>query len=193
MNQNTLSVRPGLPANAKKVFHGIIFEVWQWDQIMFDGSTEIFEKIWRVPTVEVIAVVEDKIMIEYQDQPDRSNSITLVSGRADKSTNMLEEAQRELLEETGYASDTWEHLFTFGSEGKLIHEVFFFIAKDCKKIAAQNLDAGEKIQTKLISFEEFLQLSEEPKFWASTKFINFLLRLQHDEKKKNEFKKLLFS
>ena len=31
-----------LPEQAKKVFDGEIFDVYQWDQEMYDGSTETF-------------------------------------------------------------------------------------------------------------------------------------------------------
>jgi len=55
--------RKGIPSNAKLAFKGVIFEVWQWEQEMFDGTTEIFERIWRLPTVEIIATVGDKILI----------------------------------------------------------------------------------------------------------------------------------
>ena len=87
-----------IPAHAKRVFSGRIFDVYQWEQEMFDGTTETFEPIWRLPTVEIIATVGDKILIEEQDQPDRKNNITLVAGRADHSEDMLAEAKRELLE-----------------------------------------------------------------------------------------------
>jgi hypothetical protein len=49
--------RPGIPENAKLAFKGIIFEVWQWEQKMFDGSIEIFERIWRSPSVNILAIV----------------------------------------------------------------------------------------------------------------------------------------
>jgi hypothetical protein len=92
--------REGIPPEATLVFKGEIFEVWQWQQTMFDGTTATFERIWRSPSVEVIAVVGDKIVVEHQDQPDRKGIVSLVSGRADQGTDMLE-AKRELLEETG--------------------------------------------------------------------------------------------
>lgn len=184
--------KEGLPSNAKLVFTGEIFEVWQWEQEMFDGTTETFERIWRQPTVHVIATVGDKLLIEEQDQPDRKNTVNLVAGRADKSENMLEEAKRELLEETGYQSDDWQLLFMHGQHEKVLHDVHFFIARDCKKIRKPKLDPGEKIQPKLIDFESFIMLTEEPRFWCTSEFVIYLLRLQLDPAKKEKFKKLLF-
>jgi len=159
---------------------------------MFDGTTEIFERIWRLPTVEIIATVGDKILIEEQDQPDRKNNINLVAGRADHSEDMLAEAKRELLEETGHQSNDWHLLFTYNGHGKIIHDAHFFIARNCKKVQEQQLDPGEKIQPKLIDFEAFIKLTEEPRFWCSPDFVLYLLRLQMDPIKKEEFRKLLF-
>jgi len=184
--------RDGFPPNAHLVFKGMIFEVWQWDQKMFDGSTATFERIWRYPTVEIIASVGDKIIIEDQDQPDRPGNINLPSGRADKGEDPLAEAKRELLEETGYASDDWSLFMKHGKDGKVMHEVYYFIVRDCKKIKEPELDAGERITTRLVSFDEFLALADEPRFWASPEFVIYLLRVRSDEKQKEEFKRAIF-
>jgi ADP-ribose pyrophosphatase len=184
--------REGLPPNARLVFKGVIFEVWQWDQKMFDGSTETFERIWRYPTVEIIATVGDKILIEEQDQPNRPGNINLPSGRADKSEDVLAEAKRELLEETGYESSDWNLFMQHGKDGKVMHEVYYFIARDRKKVKKPELDAGEKITTTLASFDEFLALSDEPRFWVSPEFVIHLLRMREDNKKKEDFKNLIF-
>ena len=36
-----------IPKNATKVFSGKTFDVYQWEQEMFDGSKKIFEKLKR--------------------------------------------------------------------------------------------------------------------------------------------------
>lgn len=187
-----IKLQKGLPVDAKRVFKGEIFEIWQWEQKMFDGTTQAFEKAWRFPTVEIIATVGEKILIEEQDQPDRTDNITLVSGRADRSDDMLSEAKRELMEETGYQSDDWELFLKHERDGKILHDTHYFVARNCKKAGEQHLDAGEKIKTKLVTFEDFLKLTEKPNFWVSPEFVIFLLRIQLDEKKKKSFKKLLF-
>lgn len=186
------SLRKGIPENAALVFKGVIFEVWQWQQEMFDGTIQTFEKIWRQPTIEVIATVDDKIIIAEQDQPDRKNSITLIGGRAEEDEEPLETAKREFLEETGYQSDDWSLLLQHGKDGKVIHEMYYFIAKNCKKTQEPNLDAGEKIQLKFVSFDDFIKLTEEQRFWVSPEFIIYLLKLQSNELNKEKFRKLLF-
>lgn len=192
MNTNNDKPREGLPNHARMVFKGVIFEVWQWEQEMFDGTTEIFEKAWRPATVEIIATVGDTILMEEQDQPNRKNNINTPSGRVEEDEDPLEAAKRELLEETGYQSDDWSLFLKHRADGKVLHDVYYFIARDCKKTREPRLDAGEKIETKCIAFDDFIGLSEEPRFWMSPEFITYLLRLQADPDKKEEFRKLLF-
>ncbi|MCR4328508.1 MAG: NUDIX hydrolase [Patescibacteria group bacterium] len=190
---DSLAPRPGLPAHAKRVFKGEIFEVWQWEQKMFDGTTNTFERIWRYSTVEIFATVGDKIILEDQDQPDRKGSVTVPSGRMDQGEDdPLVEAKRELLEETGYTSDDWTLFMTLGRDSKVIHEIHHFIARNCIKTSEQQLDSGEKIATRLISFDEFLELVDEPRFWMSAEFKNYMLRARFDPEKKEEFRKALF-
>ena len=59
-----------LPDNAKKVFEGVIFDVYQWEQKMFDGSLETFEKLKRPDTVIVFPIMADgKVLLTKQEQP----------------------------------------------------------------------------------------------------------------------------
>jgi ADP-ribose pyrophosphatase len=182
-----------IPPNAKRVFKGVIFEVWQWEQKMLDGSTKTFEKVIRPATVEIIAAAGDKILLEHQDQPNKKGYINLPSGRADQSDDMLAEAKRELLEETGYASDDWSPFAKYGGDGKVVHEVYYFIARNCKKIKEPQLDAGERITTQLITFDELLALTDEPRFWTSPEFVNALLRARFDPQKKEDLRKSIFA
>ena len=34
-----------IPENAKRVFKGIIFDVYQWEQELYNGSKAVFEKL----------------------------------------------------------------------------------------------------------------------------------------------------
>ena len=56
----------------------------------------------------------------------------------------LEAAKRELLEETGYESDTWEHLLTLPSNATIADNyAYIFTAKNCRQVAGQSLDETE--------------------------------------------------
>ena len=68
-----------------------------------------------------------------------------VSGSgAPVSEDALEAAKRELLEETGYASDDWTHLLTVPSNATIADNyAHIFMAKNCRKSGEQNLDDTE--------------------------------------------------
>lgn len=158
----------GLPLNAKRVFKGKIWDVYQWPQKMFDGTTHTFECLKRVNTAVIIPVVGDKILIQRQLQPHWDHEmISLPAGRCDGEEDSLVCAKRELLEETGYASNDWELFEKTHPYRLMIWERFVFIARDCKKKSGQNLDPGERIACETVSFDDFLSLADHPD-WRET-------------------------
>jgi 8-oxo-dGTP pyrophosphatase MutT (NUDIX family) len=188
VTQNNLG--GGIPENAKLVFKGIIFEVWQWEQKLFDGSTATFEKIRRPDTVEVIAITPDgKIIAENQEQPGRyAKFMSLPGGRADGGQSPLEEIKRELLEETGYAGDDWETLETIQPFMDSDYRVHLFISRNVEKIAEQCQEKGEKIELKFITFEELLKLPDNPRF-RSRELANILIRARFDREFSDNLRK----
>ncbi|HBG82156.1 TPA: hypothetical protein DDW69_04985 [candidate division CPR2 bacterium] len=181
-----------LPESAKRVFKGVIFEVWQWPQIMYDGSTETFEMLKRPDTAIVIPTVDDKILTLIQSQPNEPKPFTSVpGGRCDDDEDPLVAAKRELLEETGYASDEWILWKELDPVGKIVWTVYTFIAKNCYYVKPPKLDAGEKIETRLIGFNEFLNLSDDVSF-SEKELKNTLLRARYESKYRDELYKILF-
>ena len=182
----------GLPKHAKCVFKGKIFEVWQWEQKMYDGSTETFERLRRPNTAQVISIVGDKILIQDQEQPDKPAPFpSLPGGRCGEGEEPLAAAKRELLEETGYVSNDWVLWREQNPVGKIIWTVYTYIARNCRYERSPQLDSGEKITTRLISFDEFLRLTKNPHFYEK-ELVGAMLRAQYDLKAKSEFHKLLF-
>lgn len=181
-----------IPSHAKKVFQGEIFEIWQWEQEMYDGTRITIERAVRPDVVEVIATVGKKIVITQQEQPLLGKFYSLPGGTADHGNDHLVEAKRELLEETGYGSNNWAYWKEFSyPSGRVFYEHHYFIARDCKKIGPVQLDSGEKIKTKLISFDDFLKLGENPSF-RGYGIGKFLLEMMLNKKKRETFHKLLF-
>lgn len=181
-----------LPPNAKLVYKGIIFDIYQWEQTMFDGSIQIFERQKRPDTVLVIPVVGDRILVQEQKQPQRGRWVSLPGGRRGENENSLDTAQRELLEETGYASNDWQLWKVFDPVPKMVWSIYTFIARKCVFKQEQHLEAGEKIKNILLTFDQFLMLSEDERFQKSVDMVNYMLRVRLDEQKKEEFRKLLF-
>lgn len=154
------------PADARKVFSGEIFDVYQWEQQMFDGSTATFEQLARPDTVEVIAVLENgKILIVEEEQPGKPPFLSLPGGRLNVDETPEDAALRELKEETGYIADSVDLWEATQPVGKIDWAVFTFIARGVKKGGEANLDAGEKITQSEVTFDEFLQIAREGKLW----------------------------
>ncbi|TSC86107.1 MAG: NUDIX hydrolase [Parcubacteria group bacterium Gr01-1014_8] len=180
-----------MPPEAKMVFKGKIFEVWQWQQQVFDGTVRTFERLKRPDTVEIFAIVGDKICVHDEQQPDSGEFVTMPAGRVEPGEEPLPAAKRELLEETGYTSDDWQLAGEEMPSGKIEWTIHIFVARNCRKKQEPNPEPGEKILSRLVSFDELLSLCDDPKFRSTaTRFLLWRARL--DEKRKEELRALLF-
>lgn len=153
-----------LPEEAKLMFKGEIFDVYQWKLIGYDGKPRIFEKLKRPDTAVVIPVtIDNKIIIAKQEQPSKLPYLGCLGGRVDEGEDSLQAAKRELLEESGYESSDWSLFDSSQPISKIDWVVYLYIAKNCTKVAEQNLDGAEKIELMYLDFEEFadLVLSDE--------------------------------
>ncbi len=165
-----------IPKHAKKVFRGEIFNVYHWEQEMFDGSKETFEMLKRPNTVQVIAVQNDKILLAKEEQPTKPLYYSLFGGRQDVDSTPLKAAKRELLEESGLTSEVWELYLEEEPYTKMEWTVYTYIARDCKKIQEQKLDAGEKIEIVAVDFEEFIRIILSERFFGKELILDVLRR-----------------
>ncbi|CAN5116007.1 hypothetical protein BH11PAT1_BH11PAT1_0280 [soil metagenome] len=180
-----------IPPHAKRVFQGTIFEVYQWDQEMFDGSSATFEALKRPDTIQIIPTNKDTLFLSHEEQPNKPLSYCFLGGRQEEGEEPLVVAKRELLEESGMESDDWELLKTYESEGKIQWTTYFFVARNAKKITVPHLDPGEKITVEEVSFEQFLAILDRDDFWGKN-IAHDIHMLTHDTEKLTEFKKKLF-
>src|SRR3989344_9394609 len=121
-----------IPENAKVVFEGVIFDIYQWEQKGYEGKIRIFKNLKRPDTALIIPITkEGKIVIAKQEQPGKRPFIGLVGGRADEGEEPLEAAKRELLEETGYKAKEWSLFHVVQPVSKIQWVIYFFIAKGC--------------------------------------------------------------
>lgn len=154
-----------IPANATKVFKGKLFDVFQWEQELFDGKKITFEKLKRPDTVNVIPITTDgKIVVSEQEQPGTESFIGCLGGRLDEGEEPLEAAKRELLEETGMEADEFVLWDSLQLIDKIDWAIYTFIAKGVRKVKEQDIEAGEKIKLKFVSFDEFLKLVTQDNF-----------------------------
>lgn len=180
-----------LPENAKLVFKGVIYDVYQWEQEMFDGKMAIFERIVRRDTASAIATVGDKIILLEQEQPFKGKFLSLPGGRGEDGEETIDIVRRELLEETGYVPQSLELWKRINPVSALMWNNDYYVARNCSLQQEPELDNGEKISLRLISFDEFMLMSEDDGFrHGDLKKELFYLRLHPD--KQDEFRKFLF-
>lgn len=137
-----------IPDHATCVFHGALFDVYQWQQEMFDGTYETFEMLRRPDTIAVVAIDDNgEIIACHEEQPGgivRENHIP--AGRVDTSdTSVLAAAKREVEEEVGYRFKNWKLFQVHQPLSKLEWFIHTFVAWGEDGKVPVHHDAGEKI------------------------------------------------
>ncbi len=149
-----------IPKNAKRVFKGVIFDVYQWRQKLFDGSYATFEAVRRNDTVLVIPIIGGKIALTVESQPRQRRHNGLIGGRIEHTESPLAAAKRELLEESGMKSDDWKLIGSMNAveSQKIEWRVYLYAARNCRKVASQRLEPGERISIRTVSIDEFVSM-----------------------------------
>lgn len=151
-----------VPRNAKRVFKGEIYDVYQWPQKMYDGSVATFEMLKRPDTVVVLAIKDDKFVVLRQQQPGINGEfLDFPGGRADEGETPLESAERELLEETGMKFRNWKLLEVKQASWKIEQFIYTYLATGFKSETDTNHDNGEKIELDFMAFDEVLKNSDD--------------------------------
>lgn len=177
-----------IPDEAKCVFSGEIYDVYQWPQELYDGSMATFEMLRRPDTVKVVAVVtpeeqkqlknvvklttseEDLIVITKQRQPRKDWYYDYPGGRVDEEdTDELAGAQREMQEETGLEFAHWKLVDVKQPFEKIDWLVYTYVATGLVQQTKQKLDAGEVIEVELATIPKIQQLAQR----KDSAFLNF--------------------
>ena len=107
--------------------------------------------------VNVIAITTlgQMVMIRQYRHAVDDVLIELCAGVAEQGETPLQAAQRELLEETGYAGGTWHELMTIGQNPSICTNITHcFLAQGVERVSEQCLDPGEDIEVLLMSERE---------------------------------------
>ena len=111
--------------------------------------------------VGVVATTDSHeiIMVEQYRHGIGSTSLELPAGRIDNGEAPLLSGQRELLEETGFASANWMEIGVCAPEpAKHSNFAHLFFAGSCTKVAGQSLDISEELTVKLLPVVEVMEM-----------------------------------
>jgi ADP-ribose pyrophosphatase len=180
-----------IPPQAKKVFEGVIFEVWQWEQEEYDGTMKRYERLRRRDTGTAIPVVGDNILVERQEQPVSGQFICFPGGQIEYGADPMQETARELLEETGYKAQEMVAYKTFNPSRLIQWNSMFYVARRCEKVRESTPEGGEKIALELISFDDLFSLADDPLFRHKDLEATFV-RMRYNKDERSRFHNLLF-
>ena len=109
--------------------------------------------------VDVIALTVDRriVLVDQYRHPVGRISTEFPAGTVDPGETPLAAIKRELLEETGYASDEWSLLGSAPVWPALqTNRISTFLAIDARRVAGQALDEGEAIRCHDMPLDDFL-------------------------------------
>lgn len=157
-----------IPKEAKQVFKGTIFDVYHWEQEMFDGSFETFEMLRRPDAVAIVAIKGDKLVVVEEHQPNNAHWHAIPAGRHDvPGETQLQAAKRELTEETGMVFKQWRLIDVVQPVEKIEWFVYVYLATEFERSVEQKHDKGEKITVKEMTLDEYHELKKYGKvrYW----------------------------
>lgn len=144
----------------KKISERVAYSGWRKVIIkkflLPNGKEAEFDVIQNGDFVTIAAFTKDKeaILVNQFRVGSEREIISFPEGAIDKGESLEEASARELLEETGYEAE--EIIFL-----KTLHQAYFtqkqhiLLAKNCTKVAEQNLDESEFIEVIKMSFKDF--------------------------------------
>ena len=144
-----------VPETAKKVFEGVLYDVYQWPQTVFDGSTQTYEMIKRHDTVSVICIVNDQIIVVDDEQLHTGIHQKFPAGFVEQTDpNTLNAAQREIVEETGYSFKNWRLIKVVQPLDGIEWLVYVYLAWQVIDKVEASPGPAEKVTVKLMDFNK---------------------------------------
>ena len=144
----------------ENLFKGALLDVWR-DRVLLPDEKESFREYIRHPGAVVIVARfgnGDILMEEQFRYAPKQVFWELPAGKIDPGENILNAAQRELLEETGFAAQTWEYVgFFYPAIGYSDEVIQIFQAYHLEKVSSPQLDEGEFLNVVRFSEAQLLE------------------------------------
>jgi 8-oxo-dGTP pyrophosphatase MutT (NUDIX family) len=130
------------------------------------GKEHDFYVVEAPDWVNVVAITPDNqvVLIEQYRHGTESLTIEIPGGTIDPGESPIEAGKRELIEETGYASDNWVCIGKVHPNPAMQNNACYtFLARDAKRVQAQSFEGTEDIAVSLISASNIPNLVSEGK------------------------------
>ncbi len=136
--------------------------------------------------VQIVAIDDDENLVVVRQYRHGVGRVTLElpSGCIDEEDNdPVAAGARELLEETGYASDRMRLVGrTCNNPQNQTNEIFIVLAEGARKVAGQTLDESEEIVVELMPVADARRAALEGRFDHSAQIASLLIALEARER-----------
>lgn len=153
------------------------FTVVRHEYLAADGTRHVRESVQHPGAVTILPLVDDDhvCLISNERVAVGATLVELPAGTLEPGENPDLAAARELQEETGYRAERIERLATFFmSPGILREEMWLYVATGLVP-GAMNLDAGEQIQTLVVSWTEALAMAIDGRIRDAKTLVGLLM------------------
>jgi ADP-ribose pyrophosphatase len=143
---------------SKEIYNGRILSL-RVDKPIINGKESIREVVIHHGSVGILPILDDSFVLEkqYRYAIDKV-LLEIPAGTLEENEEPKECAKRELLEETGYITDTLEYIGKlYLSPGYCTECMYFFVAKGLK-LMSKDLDFDEIISTEIVKIDNAINM-----------------------------------
>ena len=126
-----------------------------------DSDNPTFYVLEAPEWINILAITPDAqiVLVEQYRAGTDETTLEIPGGMVDAGETPLEAARRELLEETGFHSDSWSELGRVSSNPAILSNyTHLFLAKNCEQIQEQNTEGNEDIAVHIMDLKRFFEL-----------------------------------
>lgn len=130
-------------------------------KIQSENHSATFSILEAPDWINVLALTKENnvVLVEQFRYGIEKPTLEFPGGVCDEGETPLETSKRELMEETGYASEEWIDLGSVSSNpAMLTNYTHTFLARNCVKAGEQQLDGNERIHVHELPVVEFLDM-----------------------------------
>lgn len=168
---------------SEKLFSGRVIDLYLEEVVLPNGKTSTREIIKHPGAVAVIAITEENkiVMVQQYRKAMERVLVEIPAGKLEEGELPVVTAKRELEEETGYTTDSLQHLISFytspGFADELVH---IYFTEELQILTEKaELDEDEFVDVLEVTLEEAQQMIHEQRiFDAKTAYAVQYLQLK---------------